>query len=362
MGKWKGIVGRSFTPEEFRQYVAGLNWGEWLPEFIVLHNTEGLTVPGGLSEKYIRDMEHEYRDLNGWSAGPHLFLDSERIWVFTPLTTPGVHANSWNSRTLGVEMEGDYDREKFNSGRGLLVQRNAVAAVAILSEALNMDPNTLMFHKENGETEHDCPGVNVRKADIIRAVQDYLAGETPAAQVAQPAPAIKPAPEHGSAAPGAYDFSTKEGAIAAIRAECQKQGIGSPEQIAYVLATVDWETGHTFKPVREAFWKDEEWRRRNLSRYYPHYGRGYVQLTWEANYRKYSEILGIDLVNNPDLAMVPATAAFILVHGFRTGAFTGMKITNYINDDGADFYNARRCINGVEAEEIAAIAEKFLEA
>ena len=36
---WKGIVGRNFTPDAFREYVAGLTWGEWQPEFIVLHHT-----------------------------------------------------------------------------------------------------------------------------------------------------------------------------------------------------------------------------------------------------------------------------------------------------------------------------------
>lgn len=173
-------------------------------------------------------------------------------------------------------------------------------------------------------------------------------------------------PGHIGAASGTelasgYNFTTPKGTIAAIKAECQKQGIGLPEQIAYVLATVKWETAHTFRPVREAFWKDEEWRRRNLSRYYPYYGRGYVQLTWEDNYRKYGEILGIDLVNNPDLALMPETALFILVHGFKTGAFTGKKIMDYINAGEADFINARRCINALnKAEEIAAIAEKFL--
>src|SRR5690606_34382592 len=50
--------------------------------------------------------------------------------------------------------------------------------------------------------------------------------------------------------------------------------------LAYILATGWWETGKTMQPVREAYWLDEDWRRRNL-RYYPFYGRGDVQLTWE---------------------------------------------------------------------------------
>jgi predicted chitinase len=161
--------------------------------------------------------------------------------------------------------------------------------------------------------------------------------------------------------PGQFDFKTREGTIAAIRAECQKQGLTLPHQMAYVLATTDWETAHTFQPVREAFWLSEDWRRNNL-RYYPYYGRGYVQLTWESNYSKYAKILNIDLTGNPDLAMDPQTALFILVHGFKTGAFTGKKLTDYINAEGVDFINARRCINRLDkAEKIAAIAEQFLE-
>lgn len=157
------------------------------------------------------------------------------------------------------------------------------------------------------------------------------------------------------------DFSTKEATIAAIIEECEAQGLGLPAQIAYVLATTQWETAQTFKPVREAFWKSEEWRRTNL-KYHPYYGRGYVQLTWKSNYQQYSEILGIDLVNEPDRAMEPGVALFILVHGFKTGAFTGRKLTDYINSDRVDFVGARRCINGTDrAQDIARLAEKFLD-
>ena len=64
--------------------------------------------------------------------------------------------------------------------------------------------------------------------------------------------------------------------------ECRKEGL-SDRHTAYVLATAYHETAHTMKPVREAFWLSEGWRRDNL-RYYPWYGRGYAQLTWRRNY------------------------------------------------------------------------------
>lgn len=153
----------------------------------------------------------------------------------------------------------------------------------------------------------------------------------------------------------------KESTIEAIKAECEKQGLTLPDQIAYIIATVEWETASTFEPVREAFWKSENWRREHL-RYYPYYGRGYVQLTWKANYQKYAGITGKDLVGDPDLALDPETALFILVHGFRTGTFTGKKITDYINEDEINFKEARRCINGLDKwAEIKSLAEKYLE-
>jgi len=157
-----------------------------------------------------------------------------------------------------------------------------------------------------------------------------------------------------------HEFSTQSGTIKAIKSECVAQNIALDSQIAYVLATTEWETAQTFQPVREAFWLSEEWRKRNL-RYYPYYGRGYVQLTWENNYQKYSDILGVDLVGNPDLAIENDIALFVLVHGFKTGTFTGRKITDYINDFETDFINARRCINGTDrAHEIAELAENYL--
>jgi hypothetical protein len=156
------------------------------------------------------------------------------------------------------------------------------------------------------------------------------------------------------------DFATKEGTIHAITLECEALGLELKTQIAYVLATTQWETMRTFKPVKEAFWLSEEWRRENL-RYYPYYGRGFVQLTWENNYRTYGDILGLDLVGDPDLALQPETAAFVLVHGFKVGTFTGRKISDYINQGQTDFVNARRCINGLDkAHEIASIAQTYL--
>ena len=140
------------------------------------------------------------------------------------------------------------------------------------------------------------------------------------------------------------------------------------KQCAYVIATVEHETAGTFKPVREAYWLSEDWRKRNL-RYYGtggYYGKGYIQITWKENYEKFTKILSkhfdrkIDLVNNSDLALDPQYALIILLHGFKNGTFTGKKIADYINDSKTDYKNARRCINGLDkATHIARLARQY---
>lgn len=138
--------------------------------------------------------------------------------------------------------------------------------------------------------------------------------------------------------------SSKQDVQRAIVRECKRQGLTLDSQIAYVLATVQHETNNTFKPVREAYWLSEEWRRKHL-RYYPYYGRGYVQLTWDFNYKKYGEILKINLLGDPDKVMDPNIALFILVDGMTLGRFTGKKLGTYVNARKTDFYNARQVVN-----------------
>jgi predicted chitinase len=156
-----------------------------------------------------------------------------------------------------------------------------------------------------------------------------------------------------------HNFGTKEGTVAAIIFECRRQGLVYPNQIAYILATVEHETNKTFQPVIEAYWLSDEWRRTHL-RYFPYYGRGYVQLTWRENYRKYGEILGVPLEQKPDLALEPSVALFVLVHGLKTGTFTGRKISDYIDHSRVDYFRARRCVNGMDkAAEIAGLARDW---
>lgn len=190
MANWKGIVGQGFTPDAFGQYVDTIAFDTWRPQFVVLHNTavpklaDWHSVSG---EVRMRGLERYYRDTQHWSAGPHLFVADDLIWVFTPLSVPGVHSPSWNSIAWGVEMVGDYEVEPFDAA----IRSNAVSALAVLHGALGLDPNTLRLHKEDPLTTHNCPGKNVDKADMIGAVLSALTTLQPGDHV--PGAALAPA-------------------------------------------------------------------------------------------------------------------------------------------------------------------------
>lgn len=150
------------------------------------------------------------------------------------------------------------------------------------------------------------------------------------------------------------------GDTAGIIAEAKARGI-LRNQLAYILATAKWETNHTLRPVEEAYWMSDDWRRKNL-RYYPWHGRGYVQLTWEENYKRAQRELELGhlLTEDPDAAMHPNIAKKILITGMMEGWFTGRKLGDYVTLTASDFENARRVVNGTDkAAKIAAIAREY---
>lgn len=134
------------------------------------------------------------------------------------------------------------------------------------------------------------------------------------------------------------------------------------DAFAYLLATVTWETGHKMQPVPEAGGEPNGKPNAYLraKKYYPWYGRGLVQNTWEANYAKYG------CANNPDGPEAMLTWPKSLdacFNGMVKGVYTGKKLDDYFTPTKMDFVGARRIINGTDrADAIAAIAKTWLEA
>ncbi len=183
MPAWKGIVGLGIAADQLETYVGTVAFGAWRPQFVVLHNTqvprlsEWHSVPG---QRRMAALQAYYRDELHWSGGPHLFVADDLIWLFTPLTTPGVHSPSWNAISWGVEVVGDYDNEPLSDA----VRANVVSALATLHGLAGLDPATLRLHKQDPLTTHSfCPGANLASqrdsivADVVAEIQHRHSGE-----------------------------------------------------------------------------------------------------------------------------------------------------------------------------------------
>lgn len=176
-------MGQHYSAEEFQAYVEGLGEPPAWVQFMVIHNTGAPTLkqwqdspanmPAGIArtQQRLRNVTHGYQK-QGWRAGPHLFIDQDFIWTFSPLWQPGTHSPSFNRIAWGVEVVGDFDREEWTPKHRQLV----VDAFAILHEWRGLDPGTIKLHKEDTRTTHDCPGKNIaaHKGDFIEAVRRAL--------------------------------------------------------------------------------------------------------------------------------------------------------------------------------------------
>jgi hypothetical protein len=160
--------------------------------------------------------------------------------------------------------------------------------------------------------------------------------------------------------------------------------------LAYMLATTYHETAATMQPIKE-YGDFNYFERmygpngkrpdtaRKMGNVLPgdgakYCGRGYVQMTWEVNYKHASDITGVDLVGNPDLALRPDIAAKVMFAGMTDAkiifedfsdtenfTFTGKSLEDYFSDTTDDPIGARRIINGTDhASLIADTYEDFL--
>jgi hypothetical protein len=127
-------------------------------------------------------------------------------------------------------------------------------------------------------------------------------------------------------------------------------GIADYNTCRAAIATIAIETAHTFKPVREAFWLDdqlgheraEQWRANNL-RYYPYYGRGHIQLTWADNYRYYGWRIGHpEILDTPDRALLSPISVLVFgVYFLERGVSAAAQRE--------DWAECRRLVQGADA-------------
>ena len=141
-------------------------------------------------------------------------------------------------------------------------------------------------------------------------------------------------------------------------------------QIAYIIATVGWETNLSFQPVQEAYYITPESKRKSaLIKYYTtgpgrnsrativkeingktvlYTGRGYVQLTHDYQYQEFSQMLFGDdrMYSDPDIALEPDVAMDILIAWFYKKHRA--KLERYTGEGYWDLKKLRGIVNGTD--------------
>jgi hypothetical protein len=173
------IDGRVMAPDAFVRHVEGLSWPAPTATRIFLHHTWRPTVESWQGAATMRAMKAYYekqlwRDEEGtvhegWTAGPHVFVAPDGIWLFSDLRYDGVGVYGNNHRTRHIEMVGDYDQVR-PSGR---ILDATILVLGSLVCALGLDPGRVAFHRDY--STKSCPGWSVSKQWILPQVAAWIA-------------------------------------------------------------------------------------------------------------------------------------------------------------------------------------------
>lgn len=155
------IVNKKLNIKEFESYVNSFNFSPLNPSRIVLHHTWKPTTQEWQGQRSINGLKSFYEG-KGWPAGPHLFIGEDGIWLFSPMNIVGVHAGEGNTKSIGIEVVGDYDNQVW-TGK---TKDNVLAVLKILKNKLNIKDNGIYFHR-NFSTK-SCPGNSITKEWVLK--------------------------------------------------------------------------------------------------------------------------------------------------------------------------------------------------
>lgn len=169
------FIGQRKTLEELSKYISELKFTKFQPKLIVVHHTGVPSLaqrPTGFSQQHIHNLKSYYENTMGWSGAPHFFVDDKGIILFQELNKKGVHAVSFNSNGIGIEMLGNYDTTEFIDERAKVIFETTHKLCAQLCIDLNLNPKEcLRFHRDDPKTKKTCPGRFVDKNEFIKAVE-----------------------------------------------------------------------------------------------------------------------------------------------------------------------------------------------
>ena len=163
------IIDKRLSLAEFADYVRTYDFGTQPANKLVIHHTWRPTKDSWAGERTIGGLKRYY-EAKGWSAGPHLFIAEDGIWLFSPMRSDGIHAGSLNHRSIGMEVVGDYDAEVWSG----MTKTNALGAISTLIKGLGIVQSDIYFHRD--VAQKSCPGWAITKAWLFAELG--LAGAT----------------------------------------------------------------------------------------------------------------------------------------------------------------------------------------
>jgi len=160
------IIGRCLQPEQFKKYVDAKFFGFLPANKIILHHTYRPNINQWKGRDTIFSLKRFYESKN-WTAGPHLYIAPDGIWLFSDMRKDGIHAGKGNWRSIGIEIVGDYQKKK---PEGLILDYTLYAITA-LNKKLKLDADEIKFHRDYMPTI--CPGNAITKSWIINKIKNY---------------------------------------------------------------------------------------------------------------------------------------------------------------------------------------------
>lgn len=174
-------VGKVWTPASLEEYLSTRTPPAWATSITMHHTAEPSLAqrPNGLTLQHIRNIQDFYqrpksKGGQGWNTGPHLFIDEDEVFGMCDFKVKGIHAASFNSSSIGIEVLGYYDKNREDplSGRGLRCWTNAAATARVLLDWLGLKKSakTVLFHRDDPLTKKTCPGTAVDKDWFIKLI------------------------------------------------------------------------------------------------------------------------------------------------------------------------------------------------
>ncbi len=160
------IINRRLDLQEFRDYISNYNFGSQPANKLVIHHTWRPTKDKWGGAVSIQGLKRYYEG-KGWPAGPHIFVADDGIWLFSPMREDGIHAAELNNRSIGIEVVGDYDNERWN-GR---TKENALGTIKLLMSQLKIESQNVFFHRD--VSSKTCPGKDITKEWLFSELDDF---------------------------------------------------------------------------------------------------------------------------------------------------------------------------------------------